>query len=115
MKQGYWTEARDASLKHLADEGLSASVIAERLGGDITKNAVIGRCRRLNIDLALRPGPPTTRVPATRKPVGRKPKPRLPPGEKIKAGPAVERDHSRPKPVTLAGGYIYDNGELRRR
>ncbi len=49
-----WTEDRVGLLRELWSEGLSASRIAERLGG-ITRNAVIGKAHRLA--LASRPSP----------------------------------------------------------
>jgi len=50
-----WTEERVALLKECWAEGLSASQIAERLGGGTTRNAVIGKAHRLG--LAKRPSP----------------------------------------------------------
>lgn len=49
-----WTEDRVGQLRELWSQGLSASQIAERLGG-ITRNAVIGKAHRLA--LASRPSP----------------------------------------------------------
>jgi len=48
-----WNDERIAELKKLWDEGLSASVIGERLG--ISKNAVVGKAHRLK--LPSRPSP----------------------------------------------------------
>jgi GcrA cell cycle regulator len=44
-----WTDERIALLKKLWEDGLSCSQIAARLGGDITRNAVIGKRKRLGI------------------------------------------------------------------
>jgi hypothetical protein len=44
-----WTEEDDKRLIELIEGGLSASAIAERLPGDRTRNAVIGRMSRLKI------------------------------------------------------------------
>ena len=44
-----WTEDRVESLKKLWLDGLSASQIAKQLGGDLTRNAVIGKVHRLGL------------------------------------------------------------------
>lgn len=44
----FWNEERDAELTRMWSEDLSASQIAQRLGGT-TRNAVIGRVRRLHL------------------------------------------------------------------
>jgi GcrA cell cycle regulator len=43
-----WTDERVAELKKMWQDGLSASAIANRLGG-VTRNAVIGKCHRLKL------------------------------------------------------------------
>jgi GcrA cell cycle regulator len=48
-----WNDERIAELRKLWDEGLSASIIGERLG--ISKNAVVGKAHRLK--LPPRPSP----------------------------------------------------------
>lgn len=50
--RGFWTPEIDAQLKALADEGLSASQIAARLGR--SRSSVIGRVFRLNGKVVLR-------------------------------------------------------------
>jgi len=45
----YWTDARTQDLKALWVEGLSASAIASRLGGKITRNAVISKVHRIGL------------------------------------------------------------------
>ncbi len=52
-----WTDERITLLRTLWTEGLSASQIAERLGG-VTRNAVIGKAHRLG--LSGRPSPVKT-------------------------------------------------------
>jgi GcrA cell cycle regulator len=52
-----WTDERITLLRTLWTEGLSASQIAERLGG-VTRNAVIGKAHRLG--LSGRPSPVRT-------------------------------------------------------
>lgn len=43
-----WDEHREATLRHLWSAGLSASQVAERLGG-LTRNAVIGKVHRMGL------------------------------------------------------------------
>jgi GcrA cell cycle regulator len=72
-----WTDERIDHLKSLWEKGMTASQIAEELGG-VSRNAVIGKAHRLG--LQSRPSPvratdgDTSRAPA-RKPVPVKPKP----------------------------------------
>lgn len=54
MSEG-WTEARIERLKSMVAEGGSAAVIAEALGG-VSRNAIIGKCHRLGLDLSLPSG-----------------------------------------------------------
>ncbi len=44
-----WTDDRVALLKQLWGIGLSAAMIAARIGGGVTKNSVIGKAHRLNL------------------------------------------------------------------
>lgn len=44
-----WTEERVELLKKLWTDGLSASQIAGRIGGGVTRNAVIGKVHRLGL------------------------------------------------------------------
>jgi GcrA cell cycle regulator len=50
-----WTDERIEQLRTMWDKGMSASQIAEQLGGAITRNAVIGKAHRLG--LKSRPSP----------------------------------------------------------
>ncbi len=50
-----WTDERIETLKSLWESGLTASQIAEKLGGGISRNAVIGKAHRL--ELKSRPSP----------------------------------------------------------
>ena len=52
-----WTEDRVEVLKTLWNEGLSASQIANRLGG-VTRNAVIGKVHRLGLSGRAAPAKP---------------------------------------------------------
>jgi GcrA cell cycle regulator len=51
MTRGHqtWTEARDKALAELWEQGLSAAKIADKFGGGVTRNAVIGRLNRLGL------------------------------------------------------------------
>src|SRR5688572_16188365 len=60
-----WTDERVELLKRLWTEGLSASQIAGRLGGGVTRNAVIGKVHRLN--LSGRAPQPRSSVPRPRR------------------------------------------------
>jgi GcrA cell cycle regulator len=61
-----WTSERVELLKQLWAEGLSASVIAGRLGAGISRNAVIGKVHRLG--LSGRATPARTSAPRPRRP-----------------------------------------------
>jgi GcrA cell cycle regulator len=61
-----WTPERVELLKQLWQEGLSASVIAGRLGAGISRNAVIGKVHRLG--LSGRATPARTSTPRPRRP-----------------------------------------------
>ncbi|KQT88123.1 GcrA family cell cycle regulator [Aurantimonas sp. Leaf443] len=49
-----WTDERVELLKRLWTEGLSASQIAERLGGGVSRNAVIGKVHRLKLESRIK-------------------------------------------------------------
>lgn len=65
MKTLTWTDDRVAELKRLWSAGLSASEVANSLGG-LTRNAVIGKVHRLHLSgrkTTPNQGPPRTRAP----------------------------------------------------
>lgn len=68
MHTAGWTEDRVATLRDLWREGLSASQIAAKLGGGISRNGVIGKIHRLGINGASRPKPSPAAVRAPRAP-----------------------------------------------
>jgi GcrA cell cycle regulator len=80
-----WTEDRVDKLKALWKKGLSASQIAEELGENITRNAVIGKAHRLG--LSSRPSPVKKPAQAKRK---------LPAPKK--AAPAISAPSLAPEP-----------------
>jgi GcrA cell cycle regulator len=52
MIENIWTDERVARLRVLMDEAeLSCSLVAQELGGGLTRNAVIGKCHRLGIPI----------------------------------------------------------------
>jgi GcrA cell cycle regulator len=91
-----WTDERIERLKTMWENGLTASQIADELGG-VSRNAVIGKAHRLG--LKSRPSP----VKANDGEAKATPKPRPKPAEKQAtprvATPAVERAAPAPMPV----------------
>jgi GcrA cell cycle regulator len=84
-----WTDERIEILRNLWDRGMSASQISEQLGGNITRNAVIGKAHRLG--LKSRPSP--VKAESSRKaPPHLAPTPRV-----VTTPPAIA-----PKPVVAA-------------
>lgn len=88
-----WTDDRVVTLKHCWQDGLSASQIAQRLGG-VTRNAVIGKVHRLGLagrghtsrkgtGLRVRASRPTTRAQVRRfrqpgmRPIGKSQRPAI--------------------------------------
>ena len=74
-----WSKERDEQLRVLALEGLSTAKIAEAMGG-VSRNAVIGRGRRLGISLQCSRGhqPKQPRPPRVRKSRAKYPPPAPP-------------------------------------
>ena len=64
-----WTEEKVAKLKELWSKGHTASQIAEALG-DTTRNAVIGKAHRLNLE-ARAPSKQSSQTPSVNRPVRR--------------------------------------------
>jgi len=81
-----WTDDRVELLKNLWKKGLSASQIAEELGGDVTRNAVIGKAHRLG--LSSRPSP-------VKKPAEEAAEPAAKP---VKKAPKVEKPAPKAEP-----------------
>ncbi len=57
-----WPDARVEALKRAWREGLSASQIAGRLGGGLTRSAVIGKLHRLGVSSGRKPSAPRVAV-----------------------------------------------------
>jgi GcrA cell cycle regulator len=89
-----WTPARIDMLQELWGSGLSAKEIAGRLGGGITRNAVIGKAHRLG--LSSRPSP-IKRVE----------------GEKIQGSIAMKTRASAPKTMGLRRDVMVGSGIYR--
>ena len=109
-----WTDERIDTLRNLWEKGLTASQIAESLGG-VSRNAVIGKAHRLGLKArpspvkaaddgaAARPAktatkPATARAPVTR-PVAAKPAPSI---DRAPARVATERPAVPNRPVAAA-------------
>ncbi len=99
-----WTDDRVEMLKTLWAEGLSASQIANRLGG-ATRNAVIGKVHRLGLSGRGRPANTSRPKPAKRKPsLPRTPQKPLPVAGNAALKPAVEAKpvvHVEPAPAPV--------------
>jgi GcrA cell cycle regulator len=94
-----WTDERIDNLKQLWEKGLTASQIADELGG-VSRNAVIGKAHRLG--LKSRPSP----VKAGAKAVKKDAKPAVKSAPKVKvAAPAPVRNSSPPanQPQQIVG------------
>jgi len=49
-EQTFWSDDRVATLRSMWENGVPASTIAKKLGGAVTKNAVIGKAHRLKLE-----------------------------------------------------------------
>jgi GcrA cell cycle regulator len=87
-----WTEARTEQLRALCAEGLSAGQIAAKIG-NITRNGVIGKARRMGFGFVASPGGRPRR--------GRKPKARTHPfvERKTASFPSAPAFNQPPEPV----------------
>jgi len=102
-----WTDERIAMLKQYWEDGLSASQIAELMGENLSRNAVIGKAHRLG--LASRPSPLKTSEP---KPEDHEAGPAEPAprasgkaatrAESQKPEAAAEPESKQPQPVAVA-------------
>ena len=72
MSESGWSETRVTTLSQLWLDGLSASQIAKQLGG-VTRNAVIGKVRRLGLS-ARAPASAPSRPPRTAHPRPKRPR-----------------------------------------
>jgi GcrA cell cycle regulator len=90
-----WTDERIDRLKELWTKGMTASQIADELGG-VSRNAVIGKAHRLG--LQSRPSPVKPNEPEVAKPKGKAAAPPVEePAEPVKAAPAPQPD---PEPAS---------------
>ncbi|MDB5698079.1 MAG: GcrA cell cycle regulator [Alphaproteobacteria bacterium] len=93
-----WTDERIDQLKELWSKGMTASQIADELGG-VSRNAVIGKAHRLG--LQSRPSPVKPNEPIAARP---KPKPLARPVEEAageEAEPAPRAPHRAPEPAPV--------------
>ena len=94
-----WTDERIERLKELWTKGMTASQIADELGG-VSRNAVIGKAHRLGLQSRPSPVKPNEAAPAAQKDQEEpqpEPQAEAPPPPKAKAKPA-------PEPVPAAEG-----------
>lgn len=107
-----WTRSRIEALKVDWLEGLSASEIARRLGGGITRNAVIGKIHRLGLSERRVPKLPPEGRPARAPTVPRQTYAKPPkPGPQGK--PAIVFGNCTPAPTKSAHGRVYVMPESR--
>jgi len=90
-----WTDERVELLKKLWADGLSASQIANQLGG-VTRNAVIGKVHRLSLSGRAKPA---SSGPRPRKP--RPPSPHRPASRAFVSGNTALKAHAHPAPRRL--------------
>ena len=88
-----WTDERIEQLKELWSKGMTASQIADDLGG-VSRNAVIGKAHRLGLQSRPSPVKPNEPVPASTKPAAAEPA--------VEAAPAPVQPEPQPQPTTPA-------------
>lgn len=94
-----WTDERIDQLKRMWEKGMTASQIADELGG-VSRNAVIGKAHRLG--LQSRPSPVKANEAPRRKPVPKKAEP-SPTETRVTASPADSpAEVERPLPASSA-------------
>lgn len=94
-----WTDERIDQLKRMWEKGMTASQIADELGG-VSRNAVIGKAHRLG--LQSRPSPVKANEAPRRKPVPKKAEP-SPTETRVTASPADSpTEVERPLPASSA-------------
>lgn len=103
-----WTDERIDQLKrHAVEKGMTASQIADELGG-VSRNAVIGKAHRLG--LQSRPSPVKANEAPRRKPVPKKAEP-SPTETRVTASPADSpAEVERPLPASSAPGCVRTTG-----
>ena len=91
-----WTDERIDELKKMWEKGMTASQIAEKLGG-VSRNAVIGKAHRLG--LKSRPSPVKAKSKVKKKPAAKKTAPKTKATTKAKAKPAPKAPAPAAKPA----------------
>lgn len=108
-----WTDERIESLRSMWEKGLTASQIADELGG-VSRNAVIGKAHRLGLKSRPSPVKATEKAkPAPKAAAPAAPRPATPPPAPRAAAPAPARPAAparpEPKPAPEADG---DDGDV---
>jgi GcrA cell cycle regulator len=93
-----WTDERIDRLKHLWTNGMTASQIADELGG-VSRNAVIGKAHRLGLQSRPSPVKPNDPLPA---PAETAPKPAISPIAEPAEQPAPAAAQASPEPARPA-------------
>ena len=94
VAQMSWTDERIDRLKELWSQGMTASQIADELGG-VSRNAVIGKAHRLGLQSRPSPVKPNEPAPAPKAAKAEKPRPAAKPAEpepRPEPAPMVELD-----------------------
>ncbi len=101
-----WTPERVQTLKKLWSEGLSASQIADQLGG-VSRNAVIGKVNRLKLSSRGRSAPVISRQKKKKPTMANSAAPKMPRKRVGHAAPPEEpKTEPAPKPITLAAPML---------
>ncbi|MEI9928559.1 MAG: GcrA family cell cycle regulator, partial [Sphingomonas sp.] len=98
-----WTDERIETLKKMWNSGLTATQIAEELGG-VSRNAVIGKAHRLGLPARpspVKPNEPKAEAAPRPAPTAAAPAPVAAP--QVAAEPAAPRAPAEPKPDAAAG------------
>lgn len=96
-----WTDERIDQLKELWSKGMTASQIADELGG-VSRNAVIGKAHRLGLQSRPSPVKPNETVAVRPKPKPAAPAPEEDAGEEVAPAPRAPQRAPEPAPVQAA-------------
>ncbi len=93
-----WTDERIDTLKTMWEKGMTASQIAEALGG-VSRNAVIGKAHRLGLQSRPSPVKPNEEEAPAAPPKAAAPKAAPPPAPKIEPAPEPKPAQAAPAPA----------------
>lgn len=95
-----WTDEREATLRRLWKDGLSAGKIAEKMPG-FTRNAVIGKISRLGLTRSPIAQKESSRLAHKNRNAAKPPKPKAPNPKPIRVAEDASRIYAQPAPVPL--------------